>query len=71
MYERSYKLICQDCGWYVILRRNGGMVSMFINNFNACPKCNGTTFVTSIPTLLETINPLEQFRKYYYKIRGK
>ena len=71
MYERSFKVTCQDCNWYVILRRNGGMLAMFINNFNNCPKCNGTQFKTTIPTLFEKINPLEQFRKYYYKIIGK
>jgi hypothetical protein len=71
MYERSYKLTCKDCGWYVILRRNGGMMSMFINNFNCCPKCKSTQLETSIPSLLETINPVEQFRKYFYKISGK
>lgn len=70
MYERSFKLNCQDCGWYVILRRNGGMVSMFINNFNTCPKCGSSALGTSQPTLMETINPVEQLRKYFYKIKG-
>lgn len=66
MYQRSFKVECPDCSWYVILRRNGGMISMFLNNFNACPKCNCKELVTLKPSIIETINPLEQFKKFYY-----
>ncbi|SMB92819.1 hypothetical protein SAMN00017405_2107 [Desulfonispora thiosulfatigenes DSM 11270] len=68
MYQRSFKLVCQNCSWYVILRRNGGMISMFLNNFNSCPKCKCEDLVTLKPSIKETINPLEQFKKFYYLI---
>lgn len=71
MFQRSFKVYCEDCNWYVILRRNGGMLSMFINNFNKCPKCDGTRLKTTQPTAWETVNPLEQIRKYYLRIIGK
>lgn len=71
IYQRSFKITCSHCGWYVILRRNGGMISMFINNFNNCPKCGGSDLKTTTPTFAETINPWEQFRKYYYKFKSK
>lgn len=68
MYERSFKIKCKDCGWYVILRRNGGMISMFINNFNKCPICKSENLEMLEPSMKEVINPIEQFKKFYYLI---
>lgn len=71
LFERSFKITCKKCGWYSILRRNGGVLSMFINNFNSCPKCGCEEFETTRPTLWEKINPVEQLRKYYLKLVTK
>ncbi|NMA01141.1 MAG: hypothetical protein GX923_01075 [Clostridia bacterium] len=70
MFQRSFRYTCKNCNWYVILRRNGAMLAMFINNFNECPKCGGREFATTKPTILEALNPLEQIRKLYYKALG-
>lgn len=70
MYQRSFKMTCEDCGWYVILRRNGGMMSMFLNNFNCCPKCGGK-LLQSKPSLWETANPWEQIKKFHYLLSHK
>lgn len=71
LFQRSFKVYCEDCGWYVILRRNGAMLSMFINNFNYCAKCNSKRLKTTKPSPWETVNPIEQIRKYYLRIIGK
>ncbi len=71
LFERSFKISCTDCGWYSILRRNGGMVAMFINNWNYCRRCGSDNLKMSKPTFFEKMNPLEQFRKYYEKATEK
>ena len=66
MFERSFKITCDDCGWYSIIRRNGGMVSMYINTWHRCRKSENLSM--SKPTPLEKLNPFEQIRKYYEKV---
>ncbi len=71
LFERSFKITCKDCGWYSILRRNGGMASMFINNWNHCRKCGSDNLMMTKPTNWEKLNPIEQIRKYYEKATEK
>jgi hypothetical protein len=71
LFERSFKITCKDCGWYSILRRNGGMTAMFINNWNHCRKCGSDNLMMTKPTPWEKMNPFEQIRKYYEKATEK